>query len=77
MVVLTLFVAIGHLFDVYVEVNRVINKEEEVIKVKEAEIKEKQAKGEGTKALEAEVDKLKDDSTDEAARRYFKRMVTS
>jgi len=66
---------IGHLFDVYVEINKVIGKEDEVIKAKEAEIKEKQAKGEDTKSLEAEVEKLKGKSTDEDARRYFKRMV--
>lgn len=61
----------------YVEVNRVIAKEEDAIKVLETEIKEKRGKGEDTKALEAEVAKLKDASTDEAARRYFKRMVDS
>lgn len=66
---------IGHLFDVYVKINKIIGEEEDKIKAKEAEIQAKKEKGEDTKALEEEVQRLRDDSTDEQSRKYFKRMV--
>jgi arginyl-tRNA synthetase len=66
---------IGHLFDVYVKINKVIGEEEGTIKAKEAEIKTTKEKGEDTKTLEEELQKLKDESTDEQARKYFKRIV--
>lgn len=66
---------IGHPFDVYVKVNKIIGEEEVAIKAKDAEIKATKEKGEDTKALEEEVQRLRDKSTDEQAGKHFKRTV--
>lgn len=60
---------IGHLFAVYVKIHKIIGEEED------AEIKAMKEKGEDMKALEEEVQRLRDKSTDEQARKYFKRIV--
>lgn len=65
---------INHLFDVYVQINKVVGKEEEPIKELKEQIKAKKEKNEDVSALEAEVAKLVDASEDEKARRYFKSM---
>lgn len=59
---------IGHLYDVYVKVSAISRDEEEKIRAKREEV----LAGDAT---EADIQKLIDESVDEAARRYFKRMV--
>jgi arginyl-tRNA synthetase len=66
---------VGHLYDVYVKINKDIAKEEEEIKPLQEEVKALKEKGEDTSAKEAELQKLLDQSMDEQARKYFKRMV--
>lgn len=65
---------IGHLFHVYVKVSAIARDQQAVIKEKEGQIAELNAKGEPVVALEAEVEKIRDASVDERARQYFKRM---
>lgn len=66
---------IGHLYDVYVKINVILKEEQDAIKAKREEMKALQAKNESVVELEIEVEKLVNESVDEDARRYFKRMV--
>jgi arginyl-tRNA synthetase len=65
---------IGHLFHVYVKVSNISRDEQAVIQEKQAEMDELQAKGQSVNALEAEIQRLRNESVDERARQYFKRM---
>ena len=60
---------IGHLYDIYVEINKVSGPEEEEIKNKEEQYKIKESK-----ELEKEIAELKAKSQNEKARQYFKRL---
>jgi arginyl-tRNA synthetase len=65
---------IGHLFDVYVKINKVVAEQEPPIKELKEEIKTKKAKGEDVAVLEARLEPLLEASEDEKARKYFKSM---
>ncbi|KAI9809991.1 MAG: hypothetical protein M1827_006758 [Pycnora praestabilis] len=65
---------IGHLYEVYVEINKVKTAEDDKIKALRDEIKVKSGKPEDATVLEEELTKLIDDSEDEKARKYFKQM---
>ena len=65
---------IGHLYDIYVEINRVSAPEEEKIKEKKEELKQAKASGKDAAGLEKEVTSLEAGSTNEKARKYFKRL---
>ena len=60
---------IGHLYDIYVEINKVSGPEEEEIKNKEEQYKIKESK-----ELEQDIVELKAKSQNEKARQYFKRL---
>ena len=62
---------IGHLFDIYVEINKVSAPEEATIKVKKEQMKLAQGNKD---ELEKEVAELEAKSTNEKARQYFKRL---
>ncbi|KAF2843251.1 arginyl-tRNA synthetase [Patellaria atrata CBS 101060] len=66
---------IGHLYDVYVKISAIAHEENEKIKAKKEEIKALQANNEIITEQEVELQRMVDESTDEAARGYFKRMV--
>ena len=66
---------IGHLYDVYVKFNAILSEQDAEIKAKRAEIQELQQKNESVVEAETQLQKLLDESVDEQARRYFKRMV--
>ena len=66
---------IGHLYDVYVQINTVKTVEEEQVKKVQEEVKAMQEKGEDTKEKHAQIEKLREESVDEEARKYFKRIV--
>jgi arginyl-tRNA synthetase len=61
---------IGHLFDVYVKINNVMREEEDQVKEKEEELKSLPLAEQ-----ETVLQKLRDESIDQQARNYFKRMV--
>ncbi|KIW93335.1 arginine-tRNA ligase [Cladophialophora bantiana CBS 173.52] len=66
--------SIAHLFQVYVQINKVKEAQDEPINELKKEIKEKKDKGEDVSALEAKLAPLVDASEDEKARKYFKSM---
>jgi arginyl-tRNA synthetase len=66
---------IGHLYDVYVKISKIAADEGDKAKALKEEITKKQAAGEDTKALEAEVKEIEEKGVDQQARDYFKRMV--
>lgn len=66
---------IGHLYDVYVKINAISSEEQDKIKAKKQEIQKLQAANEPTADLEGDLQRLIDESVDERARKYFKRMV--
>jgi arginyl-tRNA synthetase len=66
--------AIGHLFNVYVRMSRVVAEQEPPIKALKEQIKAKKAKSEDVTDLEKELDSLVTVSEDEKARKYFKSM---
>ena len=66
--------AIGHLFNVYVQINKVVAEQDPPIKALKEQIKAKKAKGEDAGDLEKELEPLVEVSEDEKARRYFKSM---
>lgn len=66
--------SIAHLFQVYVEINKVKSAQDEPINELKKEIKEKKAKGEDVAALEKKLAPLVEESEDEKARKYFKSM---
>ena len=65
---------IGHLYDVYVEINKVSKPEEDEIKEKKEELKQAQVNRKSTTELENEIATLEAKSTNEQARAYFKRL---
>jgi arginyl-tRNA synthetase len=66
--------AIGHLFNVYVQMNKVVAEQEPPIKALKEQVKTKKAKGEDVTDLEKELQPLVEVSEDEKARKYFKSM---
>jgi arginyl-tRNA synthetase len=65
---------INHLFHIYVKASANAREQQAAIKQKEAHIAELQASGAPVNALTEELVRLRDESVDERARRYFKRM---
>lgn len=65
---------INHLFDVYVKINRLVQEQEGPINELKEKIKAKKEKNEDVSELQAELDKLVEESEDEKARKYFKSM---
>ncbi|KAL8905127.1 MAG: hypothetical protein Q9207_002828 [Kuettlingeria erythrocarpa] len=65
---------IGHLFDIYVEVNKVSKPEEDEIKEKKEHLEKLAADKKDTTELEKEIELLESKSVNEKARQYFKRM---
>ncbi|MCJ1283437.1 hypothetical protein MMC26_002766 [Xylographa opegraphella] len=65
---------IAHLFDIYVEINKVSAPEEETIKEKKEELKKAKEAKSDTSALELEISTLEAESTNEKARKSFKRL---
>ncbi|OCT48326.1 Arginine--tRNA ligase, cytoplasmic [Cladophialophora carrionii] len=66
--------SIAHLFQVYVQINKVKEAQDGPINELKKEIKEKKAKGEDVSALEAKLAPLVEESEDEKARKYFRSM---
>ena len=67
---------IGHLFDIYVEINKVSKPEEDAIKEKKEELKQAEEKKQDTAELENEIAAMEARSVNEKARQYFKRLET-
>ena len=67
---------IGHLFDIYVEINRVSKPEEDAIKEKKEELKLAEELKKDTTTLEKEIAELEGKSVNEKARQYFKKLET-
>lgn len=65
---------IGHLFDIYVEINKLSAPEEAQIKEKKEELKLAEEQKKDTSALEMEIKTLEAKSVNEKARQYFKRL---
>ncbi|KAL9113650.1 MAG: hypothetical protein Q9187_007592 [Circinaria calcarea] len=65
---------IGHLYDIYVEINKVSKPEEDEIKDKTEELKQAQANKSDTTALENEIAALEAKSANEKARQFFTRL---
>ncbi|KAI1609961.1 arginyl-tRNA synthetase [Exophiala viscosa] len=66
--------SIAHLFQVYVQINKIKSAQDEPINELKKEIKEKKAKGEDVTELEQKLTPLVEESEDEKARKYFKSM---
>lgn len=66
--------AIGHLFYVYVQMNKLVAEQDPPIKALKEQIKMKMVKGEDATDLEKELEPLVEASEDEKARKYFKSM---
>ena len=67
---------IGHLFDIYVEINRVSKPEEDSIKEKKEELKQAEEYKKDTTAIEKEIAEQEAKSVNEKARQYFKKLET-
>ncbi|KAI4187329.1 MAG: hypothetical protein L6R41_002871 [Letrouitia leprolyta] len=65
---------IGHLFDIYVEINKISKPEEDEIKEKKQELEQLLADGKDTAQIEKVIEQLESKSVNEKARQYFKRM---
>ena len=65
---------IAHLFDIYVQINKISGPEEDAIKEKKEELKSAKAAHADTSALEQEISELEAKSTNEKARQSFKRL---
>jgi len=65
---------IGHLYDIYVEINKVSAPEEALIKEKKEELKQAKEVKEDSTDLEKEITELEVKSTNEKARQSFKRL---
>ncbi|KAG7007802.1 hypothetical protein G7Y79_00008g024400 [Physcia stellaris] len=65
---------IGHLFDIYVEINKLSSPQEALIKEKKEELKQATEAGQQTQDLENEIAGLESKSENERARQYFKRL---
>jgi arginyl-tRNA synthetase len=66
--------SIAHLFQVYVQINKVKEAQDGPINELKKEIKEKKAKGEDVSELEAKLAPMVEESEDEKARKYFRSM---
>ena len=67
---------IGHLFDIYVEINKVSKPEEDEIKEKKDELKLAEELKRDTTQIEKEISALEAKSVNEKARQYFKKLET-
>ena len=67
---------IGHLFDIYVEINRVSKPEEDAIKEKKEELKQAEENKQNTAELEKEIAAMEANSVNEKARQYFRKLET-
>ena len=67
---------IGHLFDIYVEINKISKPEEDAIKEKKQELKQAEEKKQDTAELEKEILAMEAKSVNEKARQYFKKLET-
>ena len=67
---------IGHLFDIYVEINKASKPEEDAIKEKKEELKQAEEYKKDTTVLEQEIAELETKSVNEQARKYFKKLET-
>ena len=70
---------IGHLFDIYVEINRLSKPEEDAIKEKKEELKQAEEKKQDPTELtelEKEISAMEAKSVNEKARQYFKNLET-
>lgn len=65
---------IGHLYDIYVEINRISKPEEDEIKEKKEALTQASTEGKDTTELEKQIQALESKSVNEKARQYFKRM---
>lgn len=65
---------IGHLFDIYVEINKVSAPQEVILKAKKEELTQASGAGQDVTNLKSEIAKLEADSENEKARQYFKRL---
>ena len=65
---------IGHLYDVYVEINKVSKPEEDEIKAKKEERQLAAASGKDTSELDRNIAELEGKSANEQARQFFKRL---
>lgn len=65
---------IGHLFDIYVQINRISEPEEAEIKERQEELKQAEEQKVDTAELEKEIAALKAKSINEKARKYFKKL---
>lgn len=65
---------VGHLYDVYVKINKDISAQDEVITAKKTSIAEAEKAGQDTTQLNQELKQLLDESINESARKYFKSM---
>ena len=65
---------IGHLYDIYVEINKVSKAEEDEIKAKREELLQLETNGTDTAKLKEEIAALEAKSTNEKARQYFKKL---
>lgn len=65
---------IGHLFDIYVEINKLSRPQEDAIKEKKEVLKQVAEDGKDTLDLENEIAELESKSENERARQYFKRL---
>jgi arginyl-tRNA synthetase len=66
---------IGHLYDVYVKISGISREETEGFKARQDEIKQIEATGEDVTKQKEKLQQDMDAGVDEAARKYFKRMV--
>lgn len=66
---------IGHLYDVYVKISAISREETDGFKARQEEIKAIEANGEDASESKEQLQKDMDAGVDEAARKYFKRMV--
>lgn len=65
---------IGHLFDIYVEINKVSKPEEDEIKEMKEELKQAEEHKKDTKSLAERIADLEAKSVNEKARQYFKKL---
>ena len=67
---------IGHLYDVYVEINKISGPEEEEIKHKKEEMTQAEEYKKDTAELQQQITQLESKSANEKARQYFKKLET-
>lgn len=65
---------IGHLFDIYVEINKVSKPEEDAIKEKKEELKQAEEHKKNTADIEKEIADMEAKSVNEKARQYFQKL---